>query len=131
MANENLNLNPWIVAQPKEYKALPVGAYMGVFKGVEDYELQGETKWRFSWEVKTGTHQGEKASALCDRKPAGFSPKALPGRLIAGLGIELVDGDDVKEKIESCKGETYLVMVAPGPHGGKPGVQSCSQPPPM
>ena len=44
MANENVNLNPWIVAAPKEFKALPVGAYMGVFKGVETYDLHGEMK---------------------------------------------------------------------------------------
>jgi hypothetical protein len=126
MANENVN--PFIVQAPKEFKALPVAAYMGKFKGLEDYDLHGETKWRFSWEVSTGAHQGETASALCDRN---INKNTLPGRLIAGLGIELVVGENVEERIESCKGETYFVVVSAGPHGGKPGVQSCSQPPPM
>jgi hypothetical protein len=126
---QNENANPFIVQAPKEYKALPVGAYMGVFKGLEDYQLQsGETKWRFSWEVVSGNHQGETASALCDRT---INKNTLPGRLIAGLGIELVVGDDVERKIESCKGKTYLVTISPGPRGGKPGVQFCSPPPPM
>jgi hypothetical protein len=98
MANENFN--PFVVQAPKEFKALPVSAYMGVFKGVEDFDLHGETKWRFSWEVKSGAHAGETASALCDR---AINKNTLPGRLIAGLGIDLVVGDDVKERIESCK----------------------------
>jgi hypothetical protein len=127
---QNENVNPWIVQAPKAFKALPNGAYLGVFKGVEDYELQSsETKWRFLWEVSTGPHKGETASALCDKN---INPNTLPGRLIAGL-LEhpLVVGDDVKEKVEGCKDKPFLVMVSPGPKGGKPGVQSCSKPPPM
>jgi hypothetical protein len=43
----------------------------------------------------------------------------------------LLVGDNVEKKIKSCEGETYVVVVSAGPPGGKPGVQSCSIPPPM
>jgi hypothetical protein len=101
---------------------------MGVFRGLAEYDLHGVPKWRFSWEVSTGPHQGETASALCDRK---IKKETLPGKLIAGLGVELVVGDDVEDKIKSCEGKPYLVMVSPGPNGGKIGVQSCQPTPSM
>jgi hypothetical protein len=124
------NLNPWVVQAPKQFAAVPNGAYKVFFKGVEDYTLQsGEIKWRFAWEVKTGPHAGETASALCDRS---INLNVLPGRLISGLlGRAIVVGEDVKEAIESCKDKTYLVMVQGGPKGGKPGVQSVSNLPEM
>ncbi len=124
------NTNPWVVQAPKQTAQVPVGFYTAAFKGVEDYTLQsGETKWRFAWEVESGPHKGESASALTN--PA-INKNTLGGRLISGLlGKDIVVGENVKEAVDACRGKPYLVSVQPGPQGGKPGVQSCGQPPAM
>ena len=86
-------------------------------------------KWRFGWLVKKGEHAGKEASALTER---GINPNTLAGRLIAGLLCRAIKpGENVKEAVDACKGKEYLVVVQPGPKGGKPGVKSVSRPPEM
>ena len=91
----------------KQFEQVPNGNYLAAFKGIEDYDLKGELKWRFSWEVRNGAQVGKAATALCNRT---INPKAETGRLIAGLlGREIVDGENVKEAIESCRDKKYLI----------------------
>jgi hypothetical protein len=125
----NEQANPWVVQAPKQTDPVPVGFYTGPFKGIEDAEVNSEARWRFVWDVATGPHAGKKATALCDKV---ISKNTLPGRLIAGmLGRDLIDGENVEEAVNACKGQTYLVSVQPGPKGGKPGVKSVGKPPQM
>jgi hypothetical protein len=121
-------VNPWVVQAPKQTEQVPDGAYVGPFKGVEEVNLpDGSFKWRFPWEVQTGAHKGKIASALTDRS---INPNTLPGRLISGLlGRAIVAGENVKDAVNACVGKTFMVVVQPGPKGGKSGVKSVSQPP--
>jgi hypothetical protein len=125
-------MSEWIVQAPKQAGdwQVAVGFHLGIFKGVEEYKMQdGSVKWRFAWEVQKGQEQGKLATALTDRK---ISPTTLPGALITGLlGRPLVAGEDVKAAVDACVNKAYLVNVQPGPKGGKPGVRSVGQPPPM
>jgi hypothetical protein len=121
--------NPWVVQAPKQSEPVPTGFYTGPFQGIEDAEVNAETKWRFVWEVATGDHKGKKATALCDR---AINKNTLPGRLISGLlGRDLVVGENIQAAIGGCVGQTYLVSVQAGPKGGKPGVKSVGLPPKM
>lgn len=129
--SEAVKPDPWVVREAKEFKPLPVGFYTTLFKGVAEVTMpkDGSIKWRFEWEVKTGEHAGEQASALTDRS---ISPTTLPGRLIAGLlGRAIVPGENVKDAVDGCKGKTFLVNIAGGPQNGKPCVRSCGKPPAM
>ena len=122
--------NPWVVQAPKQFKDQPIGFHLADYQGVEEKPLQqGEIKWRFSLKVKSGEHAGNIISALTDRD---INSNTLPGRLISGLlGRELKVGENVKAALDSCIGKTYMVNVAAGPKGGKPGVKSIGKPPAM
>jgi hypothetical protein len=123
------NLDPWIVQAAKQQAQVPNGFYKSKFMGVEDFSMpqDGSLKWRFTWEILTGEHKGELASALTDRS---INPNTLPERLISGLlGRAIVAGENVKAAAEAAVGKTYMVNVQPGPQGGKPGVKSVGLPP--
>jgi hypothetical protein len=134
--SEQTSSDPWIVQEAKPaFTPLPIGFYLGVFKGVEDAPVKPQKaddtgeRWRFSWEVQSGEHKGKAATALTDRS---ISPTALPGVLISGLlGRPLIAGESVKDAIDSCKGKSYMVSIQAGPKGGKPQVRAVSQPPQM
>lgn len=129
--SEQGSVDPWIVREPKaKFEPLPVGFYVGTFKGVEEVKLpDGSVKWRFSWEVQSGEHKGKAATALVDRN---INPKSQTGVLISGL-LErpLVPGENVKDAITACVSKVCMVGVQPGPQGGKPQVRSCGKPPQM
>ena len=127
--------DPWIVKPKPDYDPVPSGMYYGVFAGVEDVTLDAKDakddgiRWRFSWTVSTGPEAGRQANALCSRT---IHESSLAGVLIAGLiGRPIKAGDNVKALIDGCVGKAYMVSVAPGPKGGKPGVRSVGTPPPM
>jgi hypothetical protein len=118
------NQNPWVVPPPK-HEPLPVGAHYARFKGVEDYDLKGEPKWRFTWVVVAGPLVGREGTALTDQKLSG-----LPRSLTEGLlNRPLVTGDDVRQAVLECVGRTYLITVQVGSQGGKPAVRGVSLPP--
>src|SRR3569623_2387219 len=107
--------DPWIVQPPKQTAQVPVGFYQALFRGVSDITLpsDGSIKWRWEWEVQSGSEKGKIASALTDRS---ISPTTLPGVLIAGLLARPVQpGENVKAAIDSCKGRTFMVNVIAGP----------------
>lgn len=134
--SEQGSVDPWVVQEPKKpFEQLPVGFYVGMFKGVEDVKVkptrEGDTgeRWRFKWEVSSGEHQGKIASALTDKT---ISTNTQTGVLISGLlGRQLVSGESVKGAIDACQGKVCMVGVQPGPKGGKPQVRSCGLPPQM
>jgi hypothetical protein len=108
-----------------------IGFHVGPFKGIEDFKLpnSSELKWRFAWEVQSGSEKGNFATSVTDRS---IDPNKLAGVLIAGLlGRPLVPGENVEEAVKACIGKVYMVNVQPGPKGGKPCVRSVSKPPPM
>lgn len=126
---ENLKVNPWVVEAPKAYEAIPNGAYMVEFKGVEFLELNGDPKVRLSWEVKSGPQAGKAATALADKS---INKNKESGRLLSGLlGRDIVIGENVMEALDACVGKTYMIVFGPGQKGGKPAVRSCSNIPAM
>lgn len=127
--------DPWIVKQKPDYQPVPAGMYYGVFAGVEDVALDAKdakddgSRWRFAWTVNTGPEAGKAANALVNRS---IHESSHAGILIAGLiGRPIKPGDNVKVLVDECKGKSYMVSVAPGPKGGKPGVRSVGTPPAM
>ncbi len=122
--------DPWVVQAPKQREQLPIGNYIGPFKGVEEIKLQdGSLKWRWSWTVKSGPAAGKVASCLTDKS---ISPTTLPGRIISGLlGRALIPGENVKESIDACVGKDYMVAVQTGPQNGKPCVRMVTKLPQM
>jgi hypothetical protein len=123
MSNVSVNANPWTVREAGK-ASVPPNNYTGRFVGVESItnaKWEGE-RWRWTWEVTTGQHTGNKADALtqCD-----ISPNTQAGRIVAGLlGRAIQTGEDVQAAINACVGKVYLVSVMPGPQGGKPAVRS-------
>lgn len=106
--SEQGSVDPWIVQEPKaKFEPLPVGFYMGPFKGVEDVKVTpakpGDTgeRWRFTWEVQSGDHKGKVATALTERT---INPNKLPGRLIAGL---------LDRSLQSVKRQLFFPFVLP------------------
>jgi hypothetical protein len=121
--------NPWVVQEAKKFEPLPIGAYTGVFKGVEPCELEGKPKWRFVFEVATGEHKGKTERTLVS---PDIKPTTHAGQVISGLlGRALVAGENVEAAIKACVGQAYLIVVQPGPKGGKPSVRMVSKPPAM
>lgn len=120
--------SPFVVNLTKKFNPLPVGAYLGKYLGVENFDLKGEDKWRWKWEVVGGEHAGKLATAMTNQSIG----HGHGGRIVTGLlGRELTHGENVKNALEACIGQTYMVTVAPGPKGGKPQVQFVSTPPQM
>lgn len=123
--------DPWTV-QASGGSLLPVGPYMAVFQGVADYPLTKadgttEMRWRWTWEVASGTHKGRTASALTDQR---VTTATHPGRLLTGmLGRPLTPGESLRAAVDGAKGKPFLIRVAPGPKGGKESVQSADRPP--
>jgi hypothetical protein len=114
----NAAADPWTV-KASGGEPLPPGAY-NAEKGIA-------CKWKWSWEVLSGQHQGKVGGALTDRS---ISPTTHPGRLIAGMvGRALTPGENVKVLVESLVGKVFLIRQAPGPKGGKPSVQAADLPP--
>ncbi len=118
------------VVQAATAEPLPVNSYFATFKTVEPFSNASIVdRWRWSWEVVTGNHKGRLATALTDQRITALNHA---GRLLSGmLGRPLQPGEDLSALIESFKGKKFLVVVANGPKGGKPSVQSVSQPPEM
>ena len=128
MSNSN---DPWVVGEQPTFAPVPQGMYLAVFDGVSDFTLPttGEGKWKWTWKVVSGAEKDKIASALTNK---GIHPTSLPGVLIAGLlGRAITPGENVQASIDGCKGKKYMVSVAPGPKGGKPGVRSVGKPPAM
>jgi hypothetical protein len=124
--------DPWVVQAPKQAAQVPTGTYVGAeFVAVEDFTLPktGEAKWKWRWKIKTGAEANKEATALTDKS---ISSTTLPGRLLSGLlGKPLVPGENVKSLVDGCKGKLYVVVVAEGTKGGKPGVRVVSPMPSM
>jgi hypothetical protein len=120
------------VVQSASVEPLPVGSYFTMFKSVEPFSNASGTvkdKWRWAWEVVSGTHKGKMATALTDQKLTAMNHA---GRLVSGMaGRGLQANEDVSALLASFVGKPFLVSVATGPKGGKPSVQSVSQPPEM
>ena len=112
--------NPWVVKESKTFTPLPSGAYIAKFTGVEDVKLpSGDDRWRWTWEVTTGEHKGQRADALTEQS---ISPNALAGRLLAGLlRRPLAAGENVQAAIAAAVGQADLVTIAAGPKGGSKG----------
>jgi hypothetical protein len=121
--------NPWVVQEAKKWEPLPVGAYTGVFKGVEAFELKGESKWRFIFEVATpAEHKGKTERTLVS---PDVKPTTHAGQIISGLlGKALVPGENVEQAIKACVGQAYIFSIQPGPKGGKPAVRMVMKSPP-
>jgi hypothetical protein len=86
---------------------VPVGAYTGVFLGVEPGENKHGENFKWSWEITEGTLKGNVACRFTDRKPR---PTTACGRmLMAVAGRQLGQGERFDPK--SCVGKTYTVIV--------------------
>ena len=119
----------WVVQPPKQTAQVPDGSYIGTFEDAERLKIGEDDKVRWKYRVKTGGEAGKVASALSDMD---INPNALPGRLLSGmLGRPLRHGESVADAINECKGKDYLIVVAPGPKGGKSAVRMASKPPAM
>jgi hypothetical protein len=101
----NAAADPWTV-KASGGEPLPPGAYNAKFMGVVDFDNAEKgiaCKWKWSWEVLSGQHQGKVGGALTDRS---ISPTTHPGRLIAGMvGRALTPGENVKVLVESLVGK--------------------------
>jgi len=115
-------------AKPKG-EPLPEGMYYATFAGVADHMVEGVSKWRWAWTVKSGDMTGREASALTDKC---VNPNTLPGRIVRGLANrEIKTGENFKGVVDEAVGKTFMIYVAKGPQGGKAGVKVVSTPPSM
>ncbi|MFO0852267.1 MAG: hypothetical protein U0871_27440 [Gemmataceae bacterium] len=130
MSNANTNNpNPWVVQQGGGQAPLPRGMYIAEFVNAELVkvpERQGSTvlmdRIRWTWKVATGTHAGKLATPITD---PSIKPTNKAGRFISGMaGRDIQMNENVLPLIESFKGKRYAITVAPGPQGGKEGVQA-------
>lgn len=123
--------SPWTV-QASGIEPLPVGTYYARFVGVADFDNVEKgiaDKWRWTWEIASGSHKGKPATALTDRK---LTAANHAGRLVTGMaGRPLQPGEDVQALVASFAGKTWAVTVQLGPKGGKAAVQSATPPPEM
>ena len=123
--------NEWVVNEAKVGGGIPDGSYIAEYSGTTEFthEKIDGPKWKWIFEVKTGTLSGRQTDALTAKE---INPNTHAGRLIKGLlGRELVVRENVKAAIESCKGKRYLIVVGPGNKGGKSAVQHVARPPVM
>jgi hypothetical protein len=129
------NANPFAGVPVKASSAepLPPGIYFADFKGVEPFTNERvANKWKWTWEVATGTQKGRSATALTDQS---ITMQNHAGRLLVGLlGRSLSPGEDTGAlwaELQRCVGKRFAVTVAMGPKGGKASVQNVSPPPEM
>ncbi len=55
-----------------ESYTLPVGSYLAVFEGVEDFQVRGGNRVkRFRWLVVDGDYKGQEISALAEERLTG------------------------------------------------------------
>jgi hypothetical protein len=122
--------SPWVV---QKSNFLEVGNYVAEFRSVENKELNGEIKWKWTFEIKRGKAAGKDATALTNRSiMTGGGHLGHPGRLVQGLlGRPVVSDENVEAAIKACIGKTYLIKYEGGPKGGKPAVQDVGPVPEM
>jgi hypothetical protein len=126
MNNTSTSDSPFVV---QSGGVLEVNNYFGEYVGVTDQDLSGETKWRWTWKVKTGNAKGKDATALTNRT---ISPNTHAGQLVKGLlGRDISPGENVETALKQCVGKTYLIAYKPGPKGGKPAVREVGPVPEM
>lgn len=126
MNNTSTSESPFVV---QSGNALDVGNYVAEYGGVNDQDLNGETKWRWLWKVRAGRAAGKDATALTNRS---ISPNSHPGQLVKGLlGRDITPGENVETALKACVGKTYLIGYKVGPKGGKPAVREVGPVPEM
>lgn len=124
-----------IFRQATAFVPLPNGSYIAEFQDaaiveINDPKAGGKAKkLKFSWRVASGEHAGKIATALTDLNVTAGN---LAGRLFRGMAHrEMVDGENAANLIAGFRGQRFLIVIAPGSKGGKPGVQGATIPPEM
>ena len=92
--------NQWVVGDRPTIRRCRVGMDLGMFVGVEEFDLKGEMKWKWTWKIMSGKHSGELATALTNKT---IHPTSPPGVLDSGLA-----GQGVGERRERQGGNRRL-----------------------
>lgn len=106
---------------PPAMQSLPVGSYLAEFRGVAPFTLpqDGTLRWRWTWTISAGEHQGREASALTGTNLTG----EVRNLIIGLLDRQPATGESLQPALASCVGKRYLVCQQPGPKGGKPSIR--------
>ena len=115
-----MNSDLWQVPVPVEQ-----GLYEAVFKGVEDFEIKEGAfpgvKWRWKFEICSGTHVGRIVSGVCNRK---LSPGTVGLKFVTGLlGRGLEPKENVLSRVKECEGKAFTINFKKSDKGNSVGVQ--------
>lgn len=92
-------------------QSVPPGQYTGVLQSVEQASNKHGDGLRWTWGIVGGQYAGQKA--FCTTGLANPTPKNNLGRILAGLGVNIVQQGEI-DLSTLGKGKTLLLTITQG-----------------